>query len=58
VIADGDDGSVVVDFGYAGLEWLVREVLKEAGDAVVLEPADAREAVRRAALEIDAAAPV
>jgi len=58
VIAEGDDGSVVVDFGYAGLEWLVREVLKEAGDAVVLEPADAREAVRQAALEIDAAAPV
>jgi hypothetical protein len=27
----------------------VREVLKEAGDAVVLEPADAREAVRVAA---------
>ncbi len=58
VIAEGDDGSVVVDFGYAGLEWLVREVLKEAGDAVVLEPADAREAVRRAALEVDATAPV
>ncbi len=58
VTAQGDDGSVVVDFGYAGLEWLVREVLKEAGDAVVLEPTDAREAVRRAALEIDAAAPV
>jgi predicted DNA-binding transcriptional regulator YafY len=58
VVAEGDDGSVIVDFGYAGLEWLVREVLKEAGDAVVLEPADAREAVRRAALEIDATAPV
>ena len=26
-------------------DWLVREVLKEAGDAVVLEPDDAREAV-------------
>ena len=30
-------------------EFLVREVLKEAGDAVVLEPADAREAVLLAA---------
>ena len=27
------------------IDWLVREVLKEAGDAAVLEPADAREAV-------------
>ena len=32
-----------------GLDFLVREVLKEAGDAVVLEPADAREAVLAAA---------
>jgi len=55
VVAQGSDGSVVVDFGYAGVEWLVREVLKEAGDAVVLEPAGAREAVGRAALEIEAA---
>ena len=58
VVAHGDDGSVVVDFDYAGVQWLVREVLKEAGDAVVLEPAEVREAVRRAALETDAAAPV
>jgi predicted DNA-binding transcriptional regulator YafY len=39
------DGAVVVELGFAGVDWLVREVLKEAGDAVVLEPADAREAV-------------
>jgi len=44
-----EDGAVVVELGFAGVDWLVREVLKEAGDAVVLEPADAREAVRRAA---------
>jgi predicted DNA-binding transcriptional regulator YafY len=56
VIAEGEDGSLVVDLGYAGLDWLVREVLKEAGDAVVLEPAEARDAVRAAALEIEAAA--
>ncbi len=49
VVSEGSDGSVVVDFGYAGLDWLVRNVLKEAGDAVVLEPAEAREAVRAAA---------
>ena len=39
------DGSIVVEVGYAGTDWLVREVLKEAGDAAVLEPDDAREAV-------------
>jgi len=58
VISEGADGSVVVDFGYAGLDWLVRNVLKEAGDAVVLEPAEAREAVRAAAAEIEAVVPV
>jgi predicted DNA-binding transcriptional regulator YafY len=39
------DGSIVVELSFAGTEWLVREVLKEAGDAVVLEPEDARDAV-------------
>jgi predicted DNA-binding transcriptional regulator YafY len=56
VIGDYADGSVVVEIGFAGLDWLVREVLKEAGDAVVLEPADAREAVRAAALALESAA--
>ncbi len=51
-----DDGSVVVEFAFAGIDWLVREVLKEAGDAVVLEPADAREAVCTTAQAIAAAA--
>ena len=36
------DGAVIVELGFAGVDWLVREVLKEAGDAVVLEPEDAR----------------
>jgi hypothetical protein len=31
------------------MRYLVRDALKEAGDAVVLEPADARGAVRAAA---------
>jgi proteasome accessory factor C len=57
VISEGPDGSVVVDFGYAGLDWLVRNVLKEAGDAVVLEPSEAREAVHEAAVEIQALVP-
>jgi proteasome accessory factor C len=42
------DGSVVVEYSFAGSDFLVREVLKEAGDAAVLEPEDAREAVRAA----------
>jgi len=45
VIEERADGSIVVELGFAGVEWLVREVLKEAGDAVVLEPQDARDAV-------------
>jgi proteasome accessory factor BC len=49
VIADLLDGAVVVELRFAGVDWLVREVLKEAGDAVVLEPEDARAAVRTAA---------
>ena len=39
------DGAIVVELPFAGMDYLVREVLKEAGDAVVLEPEDAREAV-------------
>jgi len=39
------DGAIIVELPFAGLDYLVREVLKEAGDAVVLEPEDAREAV-------------
>jgi proteasome accessory factor C len=45
VVRESADGAVVVELGFAGLQWLVREVLKEAGDAAVLEPEDAREAV-------------
>jgi predicted DNA-binding transcriptional regulator YafY len=46
------DGSVVVELSFAGADWLVREVLKEAGDAAVLEPAEAREAVRDAVAKL------
>jgi proteasome accessory factor BC len=61
VLQEHDDGSVVVELSFAGVQWLVREVLKEAGDAAVLAPADAREAVRAAVerlREIYAGAPV
>jgi proteasome accessory factor BC len=53
-IAELEDGSVIVELGFAGVDWLVRETLKEAGDAVVLEPEDARTAVRAAAESIAA----
>jgi proteasome accessory factor BC len=43
------DGALVIELPFAGVHWLVREVLKEAGDAAVLEPDDARAAVHDAA---------
>jgi proteasome accessory factor C len=49
VVDELEDGAVIVELGFAGVDWLVRETLKEAGDAVVLEPEDARSAVRAAA---------
>ena len=49
VVEELADGSVVVELQYAGADWLAREVLKEAGDAVVLESDDARRAVLEAA---------
>ena len=48
VVEEWSDGSVVVELSFAGVDWLVREILKEVGDAAVLEPEDAREAVRSA----------
>ncbi len=56
VVSEGVDGSVVVELGFGSLDYLVREVLKEAGDAVVLTPPDAREAVRGAAAALESAA--
>jgi predicted DNA-binding transcriptional regulator YafY len=46
VVEERADGSVIVELSFAGVDWLVREILREAGDAAVLEPEDAREAVR------------
>ncbi|MEI2703146.1 MAG: WYL domain-containing protein [Baekduia sp.] len=39
------DGSVIVQIPFKGTYWLVREVLAEAGDAAVVAPDDARDAV-------------
>jgi proteasome accessory factor BC len=54
VVHEGADGAVVVELSFAGVQWLVREVLSEAGDAAVLEPRDAREAVLAAAARLHA----
>ena len=43
------DGAVIVELPYGGNDYLAREILKEAGDAVVLAPEDARDAVLAAA---------
>jgi proteasome accessory factor BC len=47
VVEELADGAVVVELPYAGTSWLVREILRGAGDLVVLEPPDAREAIAR-----------
>ncbi len=52
VVEERADGAVVVELSFAGVDWLVREILREAGDAAVLEPQDAREAVRAAVVKL------
>ncbi|MDQ4048896.1 MAG: WYL domain-containing protein [Actinomycetota bacterium] len=49
VVEELEDGAVVVELPFGGHEYLAREILKEAGDAAVLEPEDARAAVLEAA---------
>jgi proteasome accessory factor C len=56
VLTELEGDEVVVEITFKGLDFLVREVLKEAGDAVVLEPADARDAVLDAAEKLVARA--
>jgi proteasome accessory factor C len=56
VVEELKDGAVIVDLHYAGEDWLTGEILKEAGDAVVLEPEDARRAVLEAAEALAGAA--
>ena len=47
VVEELADGAVVVEMPYAGTSWLVREILRGAGDLVVLEPQEARDAISR-----------
>ncbi|MDX6624975.1 MAG: proteasome accessory factor [Solirubrobacterales bacterium] len=47
VVEELADGAVVVELPYAGKPLLVREILRGAGDLVVLEPQDARDAIAK-----------
>jgi proteasome accessory factor BC len=49
VVQELEDGAVIVERTYASHQWLAREILKEGGAAVVLEPDEARQAVLEAA---------
>jgi predicted DNA-binding transcriptional regulator YafY len=49
VVGEHEDGSIVVELPFQGIDWLVKQILKEAGDAAVLEPQAARDAVLAAA---------
>jgi proteasome accessory factor BC len=46
------DGSAVADQKVGGTEWLVGEILRFRGEAVVVEPADLRRSVARRAREL------
>jgi proteasome accessory factor C len=50
------DGSVIVELTFKGTDFLVRDVLAEAGDAAVLDPPDARAAVLGAVSRLRTAA--
>ena len=52
IVGELEDGALIAELPFAGVEWLVREVLREAGDAAVLEPDDAREAVLERARQL------
>ena len=49
MVEELQDGSVIVELPFGGHDYLAREILKEAGDAAVLEPEEARDAVLHAA---------
>ena len=51
VVEELTDGAIVIEIPYSSPDWLLREILKGAGDFVVLEPEDARETV---SAELDA----
>jgi predicted DNA-binding transcriptional regulator YafY len=50
------DGSIIVELSFKGTDFLVRDILAEAGDAAVLEPTEAREAVVSAVARVRSSA--
>ena len=46
MVEELSDGAVLIEVPYGSIDWLLREILKGAGDFVVLEPDEAREAIR------------
>ena len=51
VVEELADGALIIELPYAGEGWLIREILRGAGDLVVLEPAEARGAAAAAVAE-------
>jgi proteasome accessory factor C len=45
VVEELKDGAVIVELPFQGTNWLVHQILSLGGDAVVLEPDEARGAV-------------
>jgi proteasome accessory factor BC len=57
VVEELADSAVVIEVPYGSIDWLLREILKGAGELVVIEPDEAREAIARE-LQVDAGATV
>jgi proteasome accessory factor BC len=55
VVEELADESVLIEVPYGSTDWLLREILKGAGELVVIEPDEAREAIARE-LQVDAGA--
>jgi proteasome accessory factor C len=51
IVEELADGALIAELPYAGVSWLLREILRGAGDLVVLEPEEARAAVAEAVAE-------
>jgi proteasome accessory factor C len=55
VVEELADDAVVIEVPYGSVDWLLREILKGAGELVVIEPEEAREAIARE-IQVDAGA--
>jgi proteasome accessory factor C len=55
VVEELADGAIVIEVPFGSTEWLLREVLKGAGELVVIEPEEARTAIA-AELQADSGA--